>query len=165
MKTYHLARLIATVVIAVLITGCTKLADLPIPFQPVVKTQTIPDNTTIRIQLINTKDTLQADGIIIGFDHTMSEKYVPGEDAPTLKGFGAESLSALSSDSVTVAIDWTPYTPGMIIQLQATSHNGGSYMIREQGAVHALIDTTDLFKHPYMVDLKGGVTVLKMVVR
>jgi hypothetical protein len=76
-----------------------------------------------RLKLV--KDSINTDEIAIRMNRKASTKFVEGEDAQDMGGSGAfESLSAFSSDSVALAIDFMPF-PG-----------------REQEVVPLLVDAT-----------------------
>jgi len=65
-------------------------------------------NVTGFIKLELRKDTLNKDNIVIYFTPEAKAIYVPGEDAPTFPGFGAESLTSLSSDGKVLAVNELP---------------------------------------------------------
>jgi hypothetical protein len=83
-----------------------------------------------RLKLI--KDTVNTDEIVIRMNNHASTKYVENEDAEDLGGSGAlESLSAFSSDSVALAIDFIPF-PGkqkQIIPLLVNTIASGAYQL------------------------------------
>ncbi|MBV8391208.1 MAG: hypothetical protein JO080_15490 [Mucilaginibacter sp.] len=60
------------------------------------------------IKLELKKDTINKDNIVIYFTPKASAAYVPGQDAPYLQGFGAESLSSLSSDGIPLSVNMLP---------------------------------------------------------
>ena len=63
-------------------------------------------NGFIKIEL--KKDTFNTDNIVIAFKPGTSASYVPGEDAPHMQGFGAESLSSISSNNISLAVNVLP---------------------------------------------------------
>jgi hypothetical protein len=83
-------------------------------------------NGYLRIQLA--EDAFNTDNVLINFAPGSSPAYVRNEDAPTLQGFGAVSLSSLSSDNVALAINVQPLTSkGVIIPLVVGAKASGLY--------------------------------------
>jgi len=80
----------------------------------------------LRLQL--TKDSINADNILVAFDPSAQTTYVPGKDAPTLQGFGQVSLSCLSSNNVPLSIYSLPLTSkGVCIGLRVNAQHDGIY--------------------------------------
>lgn len=70
-------------------------------------TDTVVNNDGfIKIELA--KDLVNKDNIIIEFNPGAKASYVPGEDAPHFQGFGPESLSSISSDNISLAVNVLP---------------------------------------------------------
>jgi len=87
-------------------------------------------NLTGYIKIELKKDTFNKDNIIIYFDPHSSASYVPGEDAPHLQGFGLESLSSLSSDGISLAVNVLPLKQhGDCIKLDASVKSSGLYKL------------------------------------
>jgi hypothetical protein len=85
-------------------------------------------NGYLRIQLA--EDAFNTDNILIDFKPGSSPAYVRNEDAPTLQGFGAVSLSSLSSDNVALAINVQPLTSkGVTIPLVVGAKATGLYKL------------------------------------
>ncbi len=78
------------------------------------------------------KDSINTDEIVIRISDKASTKFVVNEDAEDMGGNGAlESLSAFSSDSVALAIDFVPF-PGKqqeIIPLYTDATESGTYKL------------------------------------
>jgi hypothetical protein len=82
----------------------------------------------LRIQLA--KDSVNFDNILIDFNPAAHPAYVIGEDAPTLQGLGAVSLSSLSSDNVALAINQLPLsTTGTTVGLKVNAQTSGTYKL------------------------------------
>lgn len=82
----------------------------------------------IRLQLAKDKST--TDDIIIDFAATASVNYVKIEDAATLPGMGAVSLSSLSADNVPLAINALPFPKtGMRVGLKIGAKTDGTYSL------------------------------------
>jgi len=83
------------------------------------------------IHLKMIKDSMNFDDVVLGFNPQASTKYVAGEDAMHLNGNSPpETLTSLSSDSVSLAGNFMPY-PGLntpqVIRLSATATASGTY--------------------------------------
>jgi len=96
---------------------------------PAVDTVTYkPVTGYLRLQLA--KDSINTDNILINFNPTAKTKYVPGEDAPSLQGFGLVTLSSLSSDNIPLAINVLPLTrQGLSIGLNVVAKSDGIYKL------------------------------------
>ncbi|MDB5142437.1 MAG: hypothetical protein JWQ66_1150, partial [Mucilaginibacter sp.] len=83
-----------------------------------------------RLQLVT--DSVNTDEIVIRMNKQASTKFVDGEDAEDLGGSSAlESLSAFSSDSVELAINYLPF-PGkqqMVVPLLVNATASGTYQL------------------------------------
>jgi hypothetical protein len=91
-------------------------------------TANVAINGYLRIQLA--EDTFNTDNILVDFKPGSSTAYVRNEDAPTLQGFGAVSLSSLSSDNVALAINVMPLTSkGACIPLVVGAKATGLYKL------------------------------------
>ena len=91
-------------------------------------TVNIAVNGYLRIQLA--EDAFNTDNILIDFNPGSSTAYVRNEDAPTLQGFGAVSLSSLSSDNVALAINVMPLTSkGVTVPLVVGAKASGLYKL------------------------------------
>jgi hypothetical protein len=84
----------------------------------------------LRLKLFS--DNIQTDEIVVRMNNQSSNKYVLNEDALDLGGNGAlVSLSAYSSDSTQLSIDYRPY-PGkqpMLIPLMVDAGSSGTYKL------------------------------------
>ena len=88
-------------------------------------------NGYLRLRLA--KDSINTDGILIEFNPATSAAYVPGEDAPSLQGFGVVSLASLSSDHIPLAINVMPLTSkGASIGLRVNVKSDGVYTLNMQ---------------------------------
>jgi trimeric autotransporter adhesin len=88
-------------------------------------------NGYMRLKLA--EDSINTDGILINFKPTSKLIYVPGEDAPSMQGFGAVSLASLSSDNVSLAINSLPLTStGATIGLVVSAKSDGIYTLNMQ---------------------------------
>src|ERR1700712_2261039 len=132
-------------------TACQKSSVSPdtAPSQPAQKT-TIPTTgfthgvatdtvsfapVTGYIRLQFAMDSINTDNILINFNPTAKTKYVPGEDAPSMQGFGLVSMSSLSSDNVPLAINAAPLTKkGLCIALNVNARADGIYKINMTAA-------------------------------
>jgi hypothetical protein len=87
-----------------------------------------PVTGSLRLQLA--LDSINSDNILFDFNPTAKTNYVPGEDAPSMHGFGIVSLSSLSSDRVPLAINALPLTSkGLSIALNVNAKNDGVYKL------------------------------------
>jgi trimeric autotransporter adhesin len=95
-----------------------------------VNSDTVGNNVTgyMRIQLA--KDSINSDNVLVAFNPAAKTIYVSGEDAPTLQGFGAVSLSSLSSNNIPLAINTLPLTKaGLKIALKVNAQASGIYSL------------------------------------
>lgn len=130
----------------ILFTSCQKSGVSPDngPTQPVQKSITgttvfnrNPNNTAsystpvngyLRLQLA--KDSINTDNILISFNPAAKTKFVPGEDAPAMGGFGLVNLASFSSDNVPLAINVLPLTTqGLTIGLNIYAKTDGIYSL------------------------------------
>jgi hypothetical protein len=82
----------------------------------------------LRVQLANYGNS--SDAILIAFNPTAKSIFVKSEDAPTFQGFGAVSLSSLSSDNVALAINTLPLTnTGQTVALVVNAKTTGVYKL------------------------------------
>lgn len=87
-----------------------------------------PVTGSLRLQL--TLDSINNDNILFDFDPKAKTNYVPGEDAPSMAGFGIVSLASLSSDRVPLAINVLPLTQkGLSIALRVNAKYDGIYKL------------------------------------
>lgn len=97
----------------------------------------------LRLQLA--EDAVNTDNILIDFNPAASAAYVKNEDAPTLQGFGQVSLSSLSSDNVTLAINTMPLPAnGATIALKVSAKTTGIYKLNLTGT-DAIPETFDIW--------------------
>ena len=89
-------------------------------------------NSYLRMRLVT--DTLNNDDIVIGFNSTSSTKFNGNEDAQFMPGSGsAQSITALSSDSVSSSVKWVPLpksTVNQAIRLNVTARASGTYTLQ-----------------------------------
>ncbi len=92
---------------------------------------TVSNDTTkgyLRIQLA--EDATNFDNILIDFNPAAHAAFVRSEDAPSMSGMGAESLSSLSSDNVALAINQLPLvSSGTTVALKVNAKTSGLYKI------------------------------------
>jgi len=90
---------------------------------------TVSNDTTkgyLRIQLA--KDATNFDNILIDFNPAAHAAFIRSEDAPAVSGAGAESLSSLSGDGVSLAINQLPLvTRGTTVALKVNAKTTGIY--------------------------------------
>jgi hypothetical protein len=87
-------------------------------------------NVTGFIKLELKKDTFNKDNIVIYFSPQAKESYVPGEDAPYFPGFGAESLSSISSNGIGLSVNELPLKElGDCIKLNVTARTTAVYKL------------------------------------
>jgi hypothetical protein len=104
---------------------------------------TVSNDTTkgyLRIQLA--KDATNFDNILIDFNPAAHAAFIKTEDAPAF-GSGPESLSSLSSDNVSLAINQLPLvTRGTTIALKVNAKTSGLYNLNllTISAIPATID-------------------------
>jgi hypothetical protein len=100
-------------------------------------------NGYLRVKLA--QDSINTDGILIEFNPTASAAYVPGEDAPSLQGFGVVSLASLSTNNVPLAINVMPLTgKGASIGLRVNVKSDGVYTLNMQ-QINAVPNTYSLW--------------------
>jgi hypothetical protein len=84
----------------------------------------------LRLKLV--KDSVNTDEIVIRLSEQASNKFVFNEDAEDMGGNGAKvSLSAISADSIRLAIDFVPF-PGLqqeVVQLLTDATASGTYQL------------------------------------
>ncbi len=150
---------------SILLASCTKDAVNPVVTSKAVSTQTTAtapvtqtgtsDNAAalssvngyLRMKLA--KDSINTDGILINFKPSASAAYVPGEDAPSMQGFGVVSLASLSSNNVPLAINTLPLKPaGTSIGLKVSAKTDGIYSLSLQAI--------DAIPSAYNIWLKDG---------
>jgi hypothetical protein len=96
-----------------------------------INPDTIGDNVKGFLRLQLSKDSINSDNVLIAFSPSAKTKYVGGEDAPTLQGFGAVSLSSFSSDGIALAINTLPLTnKGLKIGLKVNANTTGVYSLQ-----------------------------------
>ena len=88
---------------------------------------TIPDKAVLKLKLV--KDSTNCDETTFLFDHAASLSYTPAEDAIYFQGFGAVSLSSISSDGTWMAINKLPYSPGMVVGLDFYTKADGNFFL------------------------------------
>ncbi len=134
---------------SLLLVSCTKDAVKPVVTSQAIGTQTTvaspatqttsSDNAAalnsvngyLRLKLA--KDSINTDGILINFKPSSSALYVPGEDAPSMQGFGDVSLASLSSNNIPLAINTLPLKPsGTSISLKVSAKTDGIYSLSLQ---------------------------------
>jgi len=81
----------------------------------------------LRLQLA--KDSVETDETLINFDANAANAYAFGEDAPYKIGTGKVSLSSLSSDNKTLAINKMPLAAGRSIPLKLNAAADGAYTL------------------------------------
>jgi len=87
-------------------------------------------NVTGFIKLELKKDTFNKDNIVIYFTPKAKAIYVPGEDAPYFQGFGAESLSSISSDGIGLSVNELPLKKlGDCIKLKVSAKTSAVYKL------------------------------------
>ncbi|MBB3054945.1 DUF2341 domain-containing protein [Mucilaginibacter gotjawali] len=88
-------------------------------------------NSYLRMKLVT--DTLNNDEIVIGFNSTSSVKFNGAEDAQFMPGSGsAQSIAALSADSVSTAVKWVPLPKSALsqaIRLNVSAKASGTYTL------------------------------------
>lgn len=90
------------------------------------KPDTIADNSYIKVRAAS--DSTYTDEVVVAFLYTANPAYVPGEDAPISNG-GNVQLYSLSSDSIQLAINYTPYTTGVRLPLKYLFKESGDHLI------------------------------------
>jgi len=90
----------------------------------------IVDTTKGYLHVQLAKDLTTYDNVLINFDPHSKTAFNVTEDARTFQGFGAVSLSSLSSDNVPLAINTTPLTSkGLTIGLVVNAKASGTYKL------------------------------------
>jgi hypothetical protein len=89
-------------------------------------------NSYLRIKLVT--DTLNNDEIVIGFNSTSSTKFNGSYDVQFMQGSGtAQSIAALSSDSVSTSVKWVPLPKAAVnqsVRLNVMARKTGTYTIQ-----------------------------------
>jgi hypothetical protein len=92
------------------------------------------NNQYLRLQLA--KDSVSTDDILFRFKSIANTAYVQNEDSPYLPGFGDVSLSSLSSDNISLAINTLPLPEtGEIIELTVKTKTDGIYTLNMKNIV------------------------------
>ncbi len=98
------------------------------PVAPQGVVTSIIQGAYLRVQLA--KDPVNTDQVIIAFNPNASNAYVKTEDAITFQGMGQVSLSSLSSDNVSLAINQLPLpTQSCSIGLKLNAQTDGTYTL------------------------------------
>ena len=127
---------------SIYLSSCQKDAVKPtitlaaVPQKTITTSQVITPDTTnsningyLRLQLA--EDSVNTDNILIDFKPTAKITYSPSEDAPTFQGFGAVSLSSISSDNIALAINTLPLTnKGLTVGLKVNAKTDGVYSLK-----------------------------------
>jgi hypothetical protein len=110
-------------------TPTTQVTPKVVASTTALNQDTVSNDTTkgyLRIQLA--KDATNFDNILIDFNPSAHAAFVRSEDAPFMSGMGAESLSSLSSDNVSLAINQLPLvTKGTTVALVVNAKTTGIY--------------------------------------
>lgn len=129
-------RALSTIILIILLVSCIKginnlpiVPKKPVPVQPVVvQRDTVPDGGSFKIMIL--KDTTRLDETMVIFNHTASTMYINSQDAVYFPGFGAASISSLTSDGVACAIQELPYLQEYPMALKVDVRNDGVYILR-----------------------------------
>lgn len=127
---------LSTIVIVILFASCIKginnlpiAPKKPIPAKPVVvQTDTVPDGGAFKVAI--QKDSVQVDETVLSFYHTASTMYFNSQDAVYFPGYGIASISSLTSDGVSCAIQELPYLQEYPIGLKIAVKNDGTYILK-----------------------------------
>jgi hypothetical protein len=98
-------------------------------------------NQYMRLKL--KQDSLVADEILIGFNSSADSKFKINEDAPQKPGFGAASLSSISSDGMPLSINslkLPTQTETIALNISATSDGAYQLSMPELKSIPALFD-------------------------
>jgi hypothetical protein len=90
-----------------------------------IKKDTIPEGAAFKIQLV--KDESDYDETMFIFHKTSTLAFDFNADAAYFPGYGAESLSSISSDGQDLAIYNLPYRHNMAIGLDVNMRSDGAY--------------------------------------
>lgn len=89
---------------------------------------TIPDGGTLKIKL--QQDSAAIDETLLLFKHSASGNFTNYQDAPYFPGFGKASLSSLTLDGISCAIQTVAFSRGSIIPLKVTAKSDGVYLLK-----------------------------------
>lgn len=92
------------------------------------QTDTIPDGASLKIKL--QLDSAVVDETFLGFRHSASCNYSNSQDAPYFAGFGKGSLSTITRDGISCAVQTVPFSKGYTIPLKVTAKNDGVYLLK-----------------------------------
>ena len=107
------------------VTGSSLLMGMPVDYT---------GNQYLHLEL--GKDSINTDDAIIRFKYNVGATYDPVVDAPYKQGFGAVSLSTMSSDKVPLAINVQPFPQTKeSIPLSASATADGTYQIQVKNIV------------------------------
>lgn len=149
---------LSTIALIILFASCIKgVNNLPLaPNKPVVaqpiavQRDTAPDGSAFKIMI--QKDSAKLDETMVIYDHTASTMYINTQDAVYFPGFGAASISSLTSDGYTCAIQKLPYLQQYPIGLQVGMKSDGIYILRVTYANHIPQSIRFWLKDRYMKD-------------
>lgn len=83
------------------------------------------------LHLFLAQNSINEDGILINFKSTAKPEYVPGEDAPYKTGTGPASISSVSADNVSLAVNTLPLPKAslLVIPLNVSANTDGTYQL------------------------------------
>jgi trimeric autotransporter adhesin len=91
------------------------------------QTDTIPDGGMLKIKL--QLDSATIDETLLSFKHSASCNF-SNSDAPYFPGFGRGSLSSVTRDGISCAIQTIPFTHGIDVPLKVSTKNDGVYLLK-----------------------------------
>jgi hypothetical protein len=127
---------LSTIVLIILFASCIKginnlpiAPKKPIPVKPVViQRDTVPDGGAFKIAI--QKDSVQVDETVVAFFHTASSMYFNSQDAVYFPGYGIASISSLTSDGISCAIQELPYLQDNAVRLKVGASSDGTYILK-----------------------------------
>jgi len=109
-------------------TGTTKKTTSSVTTSTPVAAANDTTKGYLRLQLA--KDSTNTDDILVEFNPASKASFVSTEDAHAFAGFGQESLSSLSSDGVSLAINTLPlWSKGTTVALSVSAKATGTYRL------------------------------------
>jgi len=111
---------------------------------------TIPDGAILKIKL--QQDSAALDETLLLFKHSASGNFTNYQDAPYFSGFGKASLSTVTRDGISCAIQTVPFCRGGAIPLKVTAKSDGVYLLKTSLAKDVPANLGIWLKDAYLKD-------------
>ena len=132
--------ILMSVVCVIFLSACQKQSEnapspialsshiIPPTTQTAAQTDTVPDGAILKIKL--QQDSAALDETLLLYKHSASRNFTNYQDAPYFSGFGRGSLSSVTLDGISCAIQTVPFCRSIAIPLKVTAKNDGVYLLK-----------------------------------